>query len=160
MSTPLTTAEAQRAVDLLASRPLVRLVAEIDDNGAIPPRRMASTLHDLSTHHLRGALETARAHGLLRNVPGAGLELSYAGRQLADLYDAIARWARRHAVPTPLCEFTSRIGCVLELLEPSLTTGAHVAGADEGLPRLRSLLIQWLVDNPQVARAAEPEQAA
>ncbi|MFF7947910.1 hypothetical protein [Streptomyces griseorubiginosus] len=34
MSTPFTSAEAQRAVELLASLPLVRLVTEIDDNGA------------------------------------------------------------------------------------------------------------------------------
>ncbi|MCX5395611.1 regulator [Streptomyces sp. NBC_00102] len=160
MSTPLISDEAQRTVDLLASRPLVRLVTEIDDNGAIPPRRMTATLTDLSTHHLRSASDTARAYGLIRIAPGAGLELTQAGLELVDLYDAMAHWARGHAVPAPVCAFTSRIRAVLGLLAPSLATGAHVAGADEGLARLRSLLIQWLADNPQVARAAEPEQAA
>ncbi|MFF8481960.1 regulator [Streptomyces antibioticus] len=159
MSTPLPSAEAQRIVDLLASRPLVRLVTEIDDNGAIPPRRLAATLPDLSTHELRSTSDMARAHGLVRIAPGAGLELTAAGMELADLYDAMARWARRHAVPSPASEFSSRIRCVLDLLEPSLTTERE-GGVEAGLARLRTLLIQWLADNLQVARASEPELVA
>ncbi|MFE2063022.1 regulator [Streptomyces sp. NPDC059467] len=159
MSTPFTSAEAQRAVELLASRPLVRLVAEIDDNGAISPRRLVGTLPDLSRHQLRSASDTARGHGLIRIAPGTGLELTEAGRELADLYDAMARWARRHAVPAPVCEFSSRIRCVLGLLAPSLTT-ERADGAEAGLARLRTLLIQWLADNPQVARMSGPELVA
>ncbi|MEV6396019.1 regulator [Streptomyces sp. NPDC051907] len=167
MSTAFTSAAAHRAVELLASRPLVRLVTEIDDNGAIPLRRLAGTLPDLSTHQLRSASDTARAHGLIRGVPGTGLELSDAGRELADLYDAMARWARRRAVPAPVCEFSSRIRHVLDLLAPSLTieradgpsqlTGD---GAEAGLTRPRTLLIQWLAENPQVTRVSEPEPVA
>ncbi|MFC7841622.1 regulator [Streptomyces sp. NPDC057382] len=159
MSTPFTSAEAQRAVELLASRPLVRLVTEIDDNGAIPPRRLAGTLPDLSTHHLRSASDTARAHGLIRIAPGTGLELTEAGMELAGLYDAIARWARRHTVPAPVCEFSSRIRHVLALLAPSLIT-ERADGAEAGLARLRTLLIQWLADNLQVARVSEGEPVA
>ncbi|WP_405884383.1 regulator [Streptomyces sp. NBC_01384] len=159
MNTPFTSAEAQRAVEVLASRPLVRLITEIDDNGAIPPRRLASTLPDLSTHQLRSASDTARAHGLVRIAPGAGLELTAAGMELADLYDAMARWARRHAVPAPVCEFSGRIRCVLDLLVPSLTT-ERADGAEAALARLRTLLIQWLADNLQVARVSEPEPVA
>ncbi|MFF5979383.1 regulator [Streptomyces olindensis] len=159
MSTPLTSAEAQRAVELLASRPLVRLVTEIDDNGAIPPRRLAGTLPDLSTHQLRSASDTARAHGLVRIAPGTGLGLTEAGMELAGLYDAMARWARRHAVPAPVCEFSSRIRHVLALLAPSLIT-ERADGAEAGLARLRTLLIQWLADNLQVARVSEPEPVA
>ncbi|MEU5362285.1 regulator [Streptomyces sp. NPDC005925] len=159
MSTPFTSAEAQRAVELLASRPLVRLVTEIDDNGAIPPRRLAGTLPDLSTHQLRSASDTARAHGLIRIAPGTGLELTEAGMELASLYDAMARWARRHAVPAPVCEFSSRIRHVLVLLAPSLIT-ERADGAEAGLARLRTLLIQWLADNLQVARVSEPEPVA
>ncbi|QUW78521.1 regulator [Streptomyces mirabilis] len=159
MSTPFTSAEAQRAVELLASRPLVRLVTEIDDNGAIPPRRLAGTLPDLSTHQLRSASDTARAHGLIRTAPGTGLELTEPGMELADLYDAMARWARRHAVPAPVCEFSSRIRHALDLLAPSLTT-ERADGAETGLARLRTLLIHWLADNPQVARLSEPEPVA
>lgn len=159
MSTPFTSAEAQRAVALLASRPLVRLVTEIDDNGAIPPRRLAGTLPDLSTHQLRSASDTARAHGLIRIAPGTGLELTEAGMELTELYDAMARWARRHAVPAPVCEFSSRIRHVLALLAPSLIT-ERADGAEAGLARLRTLLIQWLADNVQVARVSEPEPVA
>ncbi|WP_327720341.1 regulator [Streptomyces sp. NBC_00490] len=159
MSTPFTSAEAQRAVELLASRPLVRLVTEIDDNGAIPPRRLAGTLPDLSTHQLRSASGTARTHGLIRIAPGTGLELTEAGMELAGLYDAMARWARRHAVPAPVCEFSSRIRHVLALLAPSLIT-ERADGAEAGLARLRTLLIQWLADNLQVARVSEPEPVA
>ncbi|MFJ8151180.1 regulator [Streptomyces sp. NPDC094468] len=170
MSTPFTPAEARHAVELLASRSLIRLVTEIDDNGAIPPRRLAGTLPDLSTHQLRSASDTARAHGLVRIAPGSGLELTDGGMELADLYDAMARWARRHAVPAPVCEFSRRIRHVLDLLAPSLTTehgdglaplsAVIGAGAAADLARPRTLLIQWLAANPQVARAFEPEPVA
>ncbi|MFF7476815.1 regulator [Streptomyces sp. NPDC008092] len=167
MSTAITSAEALRAVDLLASRPLVRLVTEIDDNGAIPPRRLAATLSDLSAHQLRSASDTAHAHGLIRITPGAGLELTQTGTELADLYDAMARWARRHTVPAPVCEFSSRIRHVLDLLTPSLTaepadnpSSLVGDGGAAGLGRLHMLLIRWLADNPQVARVSEPEPVA
>ncbi|GGJ04431.1 regulator [Streptomyces marokkonensis] len=169
MSTPFTPAEVRHAVELLASRSLIRLVTEIDDNGAIPPRRLAGTLPDLSTHQLRSASDTARTHGLIRVASGAGLELTDSGTELADLYDAMARWARRHAVPAPVCEFSRRIRHVLDLLAPSLTTEhgdglaplSAVTGAGAaGLARPRTLLIQWLAANPQVARAFEPEPVA
>ncbi|MER5346791.1 regulator [Streptomyces mirabilis] len=165
-------AEARHAVELLASRSLIRLVTEIDDNGAIPPRRLAGTLPDLSTHQLRSASDTARVHGLVRVAPGAGLELTDAGTGLADLYDGVARWARRHAVPAPVCEFSSRIRHVLDLLAPSLTTGSAdgpsplsaapltSARAETDLAHPRTLLIQWLAGNPQVARVSEPEPVA
>ncbi|MEU8936025.1 regulator [Streptomyces sp. NPDC048409] len=167
MSTVITSAEALRAVQLLASRPLVRLVTEIDDNGPIPPRRLAATLPDLSTHQVRTASETARAHGLIQIVPGAGLELTQTGLELADLYDEMARWARRHGIPAPVCEFSSRIRYVLGLLAPSLT-GERVdsptppGGVEDeaGLARPQRLLLQWLADNPQVAGVSEPEPVA
>ncbi|AWW36493.1 regulator [Streptomyces cadmiisoli] len=167
MSTLYSSAEVHRAVELLASRPLVRLVTEIDDNGAIPPRRLAGILPDLSTHQLRSASDTARAYGLVRVAPGGGLQLTDDGMELADLYDAMARWARRHAVPDPICEFSSRIRHVLDLLAPSLTAERADApspligdGAEAGLARPRTLLIQWLADNPQVATVSEPEPVA
>ncbi|MER7932967.1 MULTISPECIES: regulator [unclassified Streptomyces] len=167
MSTTITSAAASRAVHLLASRPLVRLVTEIDDNGPVPPRRLAATLPDLSTHQLHSASDTARAYGLIRIAPGAGLELTTAGTELADLYDALARWARRHAVPAPVCDFSGRILHVLSLLTPSLI-GERVdspcppAGVEgeAGLARPRMLLLQWLADNSQVARESGPEPAA
>ncbi|MER7720655.1 regulator [Streptomyces flaveolus] len=171
MSTFFASAAARHAVDVLASRSLLRLVTEIDDNGAIPPRRLAGTLSDLSPHQLRSASDTARTYGLVRVAPGAGLELTESGRELADLYDALARWARRHSVPSAVCEFSSRVRHVLGLLAPSLTPGnADRPGpladvrpisveAEAELACARTSLIQWLVGNPQVARA-EPERAA
>ncbi|MFJ5281671.1 MULTISPECIES: regulator [Streptomyces] len=171
MSTLFTPVEAHRAIEVLASRSMIRLITEIDDNGAIPPRRLAGTLPDLSAHQLRSTCEAARAHGLVRVAPGAGLELTDSGMELADLYDALARWARRHSLPAAVCEFSSRIRHVLGLLAPSLTTAltdrpgplpdAHPisAEAEAGLARVRTLLIQWLAGNLQVARA-EPERAA
>lgn len=151
---------------------MIRLVTEIDDNGAIPPRRLAGTLPDLSLHQLRRAAEAARGHGLVRTAPGSGLELTDSGAGLADLYDAAARWARRHAYPAPVCEFSSRIRHVLDLLAPSLMTeranglsrpSAARLPSDEAeadLARPRALLIQWLAYNPQVTRVSEPEPVA
>ncbi|MEV0636310.1 regulator [Streptomyces sp. NPDC050619] len=172
MTTFFTSAEVRNAVELLASRSLIRLVTEIDDNGAIPPRRLSGTLPDLSSHQLRRTTETARAHGLVRVVPGAGLELTESGSELADLYDAAARWARRHAYPAPVCEFSSRIRHVLDLLAPSLATeradsllrpSAARLPSDEAeadLARPRALLIQWLAGNPQVTGVSESEPVA
>lgn len=166
MTTLFTSAEVRNAVELLASRSLIRLVTEIDDNGVIPPRRLASILSDLSSHQLRLATEAARTHGLVRVAPGAGLELTESGSALADLYDAAARWARHHAYPAQVCEFSRRIRHVLDLLAPPLAT-EHADGCarpstgrlpnTEGdLARPRTLLIQWLTDNPQATRAPEP----
>jgi len=172
MTTRFTPAEMRNAVELLTSRSLIRLVTEIDDSGAIPPRRLAATLPDLASDQLRRATETARSHGLVRTEPGAGLELTGSGTGLADLYDAVARWGRRHAYPAPVCEFSSRIRHVLDLLAPSLTTeradglarspAARLpsAEAEVDLARPRTLLIQWLSDNPQVTRGTEPEPIA
>ncbi|MEU0843990.1 regulator [Streptomyces sp. NPDC005962] len=172
MTTLFTTAQVRNAVEFLASRSLIRLVTEIDDNGAIPPRRLAATLPDLSKHQLRSATETARAHGLVRTAPGAGLELTEAGSELADLYDAVARWSRRHASPALVCEFSNRVRHVLDLLTPSLAAESAdslarlpaarlpSAEAEADLARPRALLLQWVSDNPQVTWASGPEPVA
>ncbi|MEU4173728.1 regulator [Streptomyces sp. NPDC026589] len=163
-------AEVRSAVDLLAARSMVRLVTEIDDNGAIPPRRLVNTLPDLSSHQQRSATEAARAHGLIRTEPGTGLELTESGVELADLYDVLARWARLHAYPTPVCEFSSRIRHVLDLLAPSLAaqdaegrpwpSAALLPSTEADLARPRALLIEWLAGNPQVTRVPDPEPVA
>lgn len=169
MTASFTSAELRNAVDLLSSPALIRLITEIDDNGPIPPRKLASTLPDLSAHHLRRITHVARVHDLVRVAPGVGLELKTSGLELADFYDATARWARRHAYPTFLCDFTSRIRCTLSLLEPLLATdpaggsnrqtGAKLSSAEVGseLARPRALLVQWLDANPQVTVLLEPD---
>ncbi|MFI8880257.1 regulator [Streptomyces sp. NPDC055243] len=168
MTTLFTPTDVRNAIEVLASRSLIRLVTEIDDSGAIPPRRLAGTLSDLSSHQLRRAVEAARDHGLVRTEPGAGLKLTDSGAELADLYDGAARWARRHAYPAPVCEFSSRIRHVLDLLAPSLMTeradglsqpsAARLLSeqAQADLSRPRALLIQWLASNPEGSRAHEP----
>ncbi|MGV9790871.1 regulator [Streptomyces sp. NPDC003435] len=173
MSPRPTAAEIDNAVTLLASPFVIRLVTEIDDNGSVPPRRLAGTLPDLSSYHLRRATEAARAYGLVRLAPGIGLELTSSGAELADLYDLLARWARSRASPAPACDFSSRIRHTLDLVTRSLVTehtdgltttpaAADVPGADAEaeLARLRTLLIRWLTANPQISMVCEPEQAA
>jgi hypothetical protein len=92
--------------------------------------------------------------------------------ELADLYDVAARWARRHAYPAPVCEFSSRVRHVLDLLAPSLMTErtgglsrpsvARLTSdeAEADLARPRALLIQWLAGNPQVTEVSEHEPVA
>ncbi|WP_416530367.1 regulator [Streptomyces coelicoflavus] len=172
MTASFTTAEIRTAVEVLASRPLIRLITEIDDNGAIPPRRLAATLPDLSTHHLRIATETARNHGLVRTAPGAGLELTHRGQELADVYDAAARWSRRHTPPAEVCEFTHRVRHVLGLLalqissesaqDPARPSAASWAGTEpETDPaHVRVLLLQWLAENPQLTCLSTYEPVA
>ncbi|AXG80782.1 regulator [Streptomyces paludis] len=168
MTTRFTTAEVRNATELLASRSLIRLITEIDDNGAIPPQRLTATFTDLSSHQLRRATETARTHGLVRNTPGTGLELTHAGSELADLYDATARWSRRHAYPAPVCEFSNRVRHVLGLLTPSLaaestdiparlsTTRLSSVEAEADLAHPRALLLHWLAGNPQLVSEPVP----
>ncbi|MEU7148708.1 hypothetical protein AB0B15_11815 [Streptomyces sp. NPDC045456] len=149
---------------------MIRLVAEIDDNGPVPPRGMARTFADLSVHQLRQSTDVARALGLVRGRPGAGLGLTAAGAELADVYDACARWARRHAYPTKVSDFTSRVQHALSLLADTShheTVGRPRRGdqlpraqADAELVRPRDLLRQWLEAYPQAVRLAAPEPAA
>ncbi|MEV5150916.1 regulator [Streptomyces werraensis] len=172
MTASFTPAELRNAVALLSSPGLIRLITEIDDNGPILPRRLASTLPDLSAHHLRRTAHVARVHGLVRVAPGGGLALTEAGSELADFYDATARWARRHAYPTAVCSFTTRLQHSLSLLATALladrTDGSH-RPAGEGTPtieagtdldRPHALLAQWLDANPQVTVCLEAELVA
>ncbi|MFD7013944.1 regulator [Streptomyces sp. NPDC059928] len=173
MTTSFTTAELLDAATLLSSAPLIRLISEIDDNGAIPQRRLAATLSDLTPHHLRRATEEALALGLVRAKPGAGLNLTTCGAELADLYDATARWARRHDYPTRTCDFITRVQRTLRLLAPTLvadgaegplrTEGADMPSAEAvaELVHPRLVLSQWLNANPQILTALpEPEPVA
>ncbi|MER0445759.1 regulator [Streptomyces sp. Edi4] len=172
MTAPFTPAELHNAFALLSSPALIRLITEIDDNGPIPPRRLAGTLPDLSAHHLRRTTHVARVHGLVRVAPGVGLALTEAGSDLADFYDTVARWARRHAYPTRVSDFTTRLQHSLSLLAPvPLADGADdsprpasenmpSAEAEAGLAHPRALLAQWLNANPQVTALLEPEPIA
>ncbi|MBB0242699.1 hypothetical protein FNQ90_00890 [Streptomyces alkaliphilus] len=123
---------------------LIRLIGEIDDHGAIPARALTRTFADLPTHRVRQAVEQADALGLLTRTT-AGLDLSSAGRDLADLYDATARWARGHQHPAPLCDYAGRIRHTFALLG----TGApHPRASDDerdvGLARIEQLMSRWI----------------
>lgn len=167
--TSFTSHDLRAAVDLLSSPALIRLITEIDDNGPIPPRKLASTLPDLSTHHLRRINHLARVHDLVRAAPGASLELTTSGMELADFYDAIARWARHHAYPACVSDFTSRIRHTLSLVASLPAPGpaggstcrpvVQLVDPDPGFEPLspRALLLQWLDAHPQTTALLEPD---
>ncbi|MFF4867226.1 hypothetical protein ACFY3J_37330 [Streptomyces sp. NPDC001231] len=168
----LSAADVQHACTVLSSPALIRLITEIDDNGPIPTRALSRTLADLPVHHLHQTTDRARALGLLRIRPGAGLSLTTSGSHLADVYDATASWARRHGYPAPVSDFTSRIQDTLAVLTklPILTpedspqafadASPVRAEAAADLAGLRNLLEEWLHANPQLVRSAEHELAA
>ncbi|MFI9755762.1 hypothetical protein [Streptomyces collinus] len=172
MTSPFPTVDVQQSCAVLSSPALIRLITEIDDNGAIPPRGVARTLADLTPHQVRQSTDLARSFGLVRVRPGVGLCLTTSGLALADVYDATACWARRHAYPAPVADFTSRVKCSLGLLaETTVLAGqsGHYGLAAErplsaqavaDLARPRELLRHWLHANPHAARCAEPESAA
>ncbi|MEU2263885.1 hypothetical protein ABZ557_27255 [Streptomyces sp. NPDC019645] len=167
MTTAIHTADVQHACTVLSSPALIRLITEIDDNGAIPRRGLARMLPGLTPHHIGHAMDVARSLRLVSARPGAGVDLTPSGLELADLYDATARWARRHAYPAPVADFTTRIQHTLALLAQTpelggedghhrrVPDGSPSAQAAMGLAGPRDLLIQWLHANPQAAQRTE-----
>jgi hypothetical protein len=176
MTTSLSPEQLQRVCTALSSPALIRLITEIDDNGPIPSRGLARTLPDLTPHQIRHANEQAHALGLVRARPGASLGLAESGVDLAEVYDATARWARRHEYPAMAGDFTGRIRHTLALLaEPPVFAAlaaaqapSHLAAAGRlstaeaaaELVQPWNVLAQWLNANPQAAQLAEGELAA
>lgn len=153
-------ARAQGACSALSTASLVRLITEIDDNGPIPPRGLSSALPDLTTHHLRQATERARDLGLVRVRAGNGLALTESGLHVAELYDAIARWARRFTYPAPRCDFTGRIRHTLAVLsDPATLKALRVQKPSGQLPlseeAARALAEVWMLLD-QWLRVYEP----
>ncbi|MFD8351540.1 hypothetical protein ACFV1X_21690 [Streptomyces coelicoflavus] len=136
--------QLQHTSTALASANLIRLISEIDNHGAIPARALARTLTDLSTAQIRQAVEQADALSLF-DRSHTGLGLSTAGRDLADLYDHAARWARRHNYPHRVSTFAERIDRVFALLADPATPqpGRHDREAATGLSHLQRLLTEW-----------------
>ncbi|MFJ7997518.1 hypothetical protein ACIQ7D_10285 [Streptomyces sp. NPDC096310] len=146
--------QLQLASSVMASPGLIRLVSEIDDNGAIPERGLACTLGDLSTHQIRQATEQADTLELL-DQSYAGLELTAAGQGLADVYDATARWARRHNYPSAQSDFAGRIRHTFALLDAQAGARSGLVDnrADAGLAHVRILLTEWMdTHQPQPGR--------
>lgn len=129
----------------LSSADLIRLVSEIDDHGAIPPRALDHTFPDLAPQQIRQTIEQADSLGLLHRS-GAGLGLTPGGEDLADVYDQAARWARRHNYPAPICDFASRIRHTFALLgEPAAANPHRTDGeAAAELGRVHRLLTEWI----------------
>ncbi|MEU3747269.1 MULTISPECIES: hypothetical protein [Streptomyces] len=113
--------EFERTCSALASPELIRLLTEIDDNGAIPPRGLARTFPDLSPHQLRHATAQAHTLGLVR--PRQGLSLTESGTQLAGVYEEAARWARAHDYPRVTSTFVTRVRATLQLLGSADVSG-------------------------------------
>ncbi|MFF3501164.1 hypothetical protein [Streptomyces sp. NPDC003247] len=133
----------QRVCPALSSAGLIRMVSEIDDHGAIPSRALARTLTGLSTTQIRQAVAQADTLGLL-DRSRSGLGLTPAGRDLADLYDATARWARHHNYPSRVSNFSERIRSVMVLLsEPTVTEWRQQDGDAAGLREVNRLLTEW-----------------
>ncbi|MFC9431582.1 hypothetical protein [Streptomyces sp. NPDC056987] len=153
-TTPTFGQQLQRAGAVLSSPGLIRLVSEIDDHGAIPERGLARFLGDLSTHQIRQATMLADTLGLLDRTYD-GLGLTAAGQSLADVYDATARWARRHNYPAPQSDFAGRIRHTFALLhDPTQAeSGSADNGADAGPEHVRRLLAEWInAHQPQPSR--------
>jgi DNA-binding HxlR family transcriptional regulator len=145
MNLSLSHQQLQRACTALSSTGLIRLVSEIDDHGAIPPRALARTLTDLTPQQIRRATEQAGALALLDHSR-AGLGLTAAGQSLADVYDAAARWARRHNYPAPSGDFAGRIRHTFALLAELVAAVARPTDseADVELGRVHQLLAEWI----------------
>ncbi|WP_432141086.1 hypothetical protein [Streptomyces sp. bgisy084] len=170
MNSSPSTATLPDACSALSYPALIRLIAEIDDNGPILLRRLVGTLADLSEYRLRRATDLARGLGLVHVRPGGCLGLTTSGSELADLYDATARWARRHSYPSAASDFTSRIQSTFALLaaaqalteEPGLcgppADSQLSADALADLTGARDLLDQWLVAN-QAVQLGAPQSA-
>ncbi|MEW1632681.1 regulator [Streptomyces sp. NPDC093801] len=137
----------------LAHTGLIRLISEIDDNGRLQRRMLATTLHGLSRRQLTRATTTSRRLGLLRTTSQGGntcYALTSAGRDLAEVYDTAARWARAHHYPHPVSDFTTRVQSTLTLLaqHPATTDTAGLEGeAGAGLDAVRAALSQWADDH-------------
>ncbi|GHD79366.1 regulator [Streptomyces goshikiensis] len=139
-TSPDTIALAQAAAAL--SHPgLVRIVSDIDDHGPLPRHLLSRTLTGLSRQQLRHATAAGRALGLLRTGKHAGnpaFVLTSPGRELADVYDTAARWARTHQYPCDVSDFVTRVQATLALLgKPSTDVP----------PAPRAALASWVRDH-------------
>ncbi|MCB5905879.1 hypothetical protein [Streptomyces pinistramenti] len=115
----LTRRKREPATTVLSRPALIRLVSEIDDNGPVQDRRISGTFADLPRHQVRQALTEGQDLGVLRIAKRAGNPhylLTPAGAELADSYDAMARWARTHHFPDPRSDFLTRTRACCALL--------------------------------------------
>ncbi len=119
MTTPLPSAQLTRTITALSHAGLIRLISEIDDNGPVPRRMLGHTFPDVARHLIRHAMRTAREQKLVYLAEydeRTSHALTAAGTELAELYDASARWARQHHYPQRGSSFILRTQGALALL--------------------------------------------
>ncbi|WP_406346486.1 hypothetical protein OH787_06185 [Streptomyces sp. NBC_01547] len=135
-----------RATATLSHPGLVRIISDIDDNGPLQRHLLSRTLTDLSRQQLRHATAAGRALGLLRTRTHGGnptLVLTPAGKDLADVYDTAARWARTHNYPCDVSDFVTRVQATLTLLGASGGEAPHAPQA---------ALASWVRDHAAALR--------
>ncbi|MEV5878035.1 hypothetical protein AB0L75_28180 [Streptomyces sp. NPDC052101] len=167
----LTQQQARRTITVLSLPGLIRFISEIDDNGPVSRGSLGATFDDLTRHQLRHALETADGIGLVstREQVPVRYRLTRSGKDLADVYDAAARWARAHQFPSTTSDFVTRVQHTLKLLAQNTTaegdsrrTGdprplpASAVGLDteaaRALRQAHSALAEWLRAHPRTVR--------
>ncbi|MFD6912370.1 regulator [Streptomyces virginiae] len=130
-----------RATAALSHPGLVRIISDIDDNGPLQRHLLSRTLTGLPRQQLRHATAAGRALGLLRTRTHGGtpaLVLTSAGKELADVYDTAARWARTHHYPCDVSDFVTRVQATLTLLG---TAGGEAPHAPQ------AALASWVRDH-------------
>ncbi|KMS67726.1 hypothetical protein ACM01_41640 [Streptomyces viridochromogenes] len=147
MTRPLTDSllRERRAIRTLTLPGLIRLVTEIDDNGPISRRRgsLQGALGDLTPGQLRHAIDTARDLGLIhaRGHALARYQLTASGKDLAEVYDTAARWARSRELPSRTSGFVARVQCALQRPD---------GGPEREVSAPREALSEWLKAHPRV----------
>ncbi|MDX3854906.1 hypothetical protein [Streptomyces sp. AK02-01A] len=171
--------QVTRVIHELSLPGLIRLVSEIDDNGAIEHGMLGRTFPDLTRQQIRNALAAGRELQLLREGTRAMpfLRLTRRGAGLADVYDQLARWARVRDYPSRTSTFVSRVQGTLSLLAQRCNGNAlllirHAAHcvapgtslvsdtADEGLQQSWAALSRWVQAAPSTVSAPTPAQSA
>ncbi|WP_330324642.1 hypothetical protein [Streptomyces pseudovenezuelae] len=166
---PTSVQRERRAIRTLSLPGLIRLITEIDDNGPISRQRgsLQGALGDLTTGQLRHAIDTARDLGLIhaRGHALARYQLTASGKDLAEVYDTAARWARAHQLPGRTADFVARVQYALQMQDGG--PGQSGAATEPSAPH--EVLSEWLKTHPRVLHqdvtrsshaAQEPGRAA
>ena len=147
---PTSVLRERRAIRTLTLPGLIRLITEIDDNGPISRQRgsLQGALGDLTTGQLRHAIDTARDLGLIhaRGHATARYQLTASGKDLAELYDTAARWARTQQLPNRTSDFVARVQYALQAQDG----GPEHTGATTEAKAPREALSEWLKAHPRV----------
>jgi DNA-binding HxlR family transcriptional regulator len=140
----------RRAIRTLSLPGLIRLVSEIDDNGPISRQRgsLQGAFGDLTPGQLRHAIDTARDLGLIhaRGHALARYQLTASGKDLAEVYDTAARWARTRELPSHNSDFVARVQYALQVRDG----GPEHPGAATEPSAPHEALSEWFKAHPRV----------